>query len=274
VEAAAAEGISRVVITSTISAIGTADEGPADEDADYPDEGLGLTYADAKHQGEEEALEAGRGFGVEVVVVNPAYVLGVPVDDSQPGETSTRTVGGYLRGRLPAVIDAPMNFVDVEDAAVGHLLAAERGAPGERYILGGHNVGWVEFIDRIADISGVHHPMLVLPAEVARVARLRETLRLPGIMAAEGLELMSKDWRFSSEKAQSALGYQPRPLDETLRATVEWYQRLIEEGAFDDEEASGLSRASDALRTLERLGLLTGLRVAQRVAGRRLVAGK
>lgn len=274
VEAAAAEGVPRVVVTSTISAIGTADDGgPADEAADYPEDGLGLTYADAKHQGEEEALEAGRGFGVEVLVVNPAYVLGVPVDDSQPGETSTRTVGGYLRGRLPGVIDAPMNFVDVEDAALGHLLAAERGTPGERYILGGHNIGWVEFIDSIADIADVHHPMLVLPAEIARVARLRESLRLPGIMAAEGLELMSKDWRFSSEKARRELGYEPRPLDETLRATVEWYQRLISDGAFDDEEPSGLSRASDVLRVVERLGLLSGLQVAQRVAGRRLVAG-
>ncbi len=273
VEAAAAEGVPRVVVTSTISAVGTADEGPADEDAEYPENGLGLTYADAKHQGEEEALEAGAGFGVEVVVVNPAYVLGVPVDSSQPGETSTRTVGGYLRGRLPAVIDAPMNFVDVEDAALGHLLAAERGTAGERYILGGHNIGWVELIDSIADIAGVHHPILVLPAEIARVARLRETLRLPGIMAAEGYELMSMDWRFSSEKAGRELGYEPRPLDETLRATVEWYQELIAAGVFDDEEPSGLSRASDVLRTAQRLGLLTGLHVAQRVAGRRLVAG-
>lgn len=273
VEAAAAEGVGRVVVTSTISAVGTAEEGPADEEAEYPDDGLGLTYADAKHAGEEEALEAGEGFGVEVVVVNPAYVLGVPVDASLPGETSTRTVGGYLRGRLPAVIDAPMNFVDVEDAAEGHLLAAERGSPGERYILGGHNIGWVELIDRIADISGVHHPLLVLPPETARVARLRETLRLPGMMAAEGYELMAKDWRFSSAKAEGELGYHPRPLEETLRATVAWYRDLIAAGAFADEESSALSVASDVLRVAGRTGLLLGLRVAQRVAGRRLVAG-
>ena len=63
-----------------------------------------------------------------MVAVNPAYVLGVPVNRDQPGETSTRTIGNYLLGRLPAVVGAPMNFVDVEDVARGHLLAAEQRA--------------------------------------------------------------------------------------------------------------------------------------------------
>ena len=143
VEAAAAEGVRRVVLTSTISAIGTANgNGPADESTSYPEDWLGLAYPDSKHAGERAALEAAERHGVELVVVNPGYVLGVPVDRSQPGETSTRTIGNYLRGRLPGVLDAPMNFVDVEDVAAGQLLAAEHGKPGERYILGGVNLGW------------------------------------------------------------------------------------------------------------------------------------
>src|SRR3954447_5618584 len=143
VEAAAAEGVRRVVLTSTISAIGPAANGrPADESTDYPANWLGLAYPDSKHEGELAALDAGERHGVEVVVVNPAYLLGVPIDRSQPGETSTRTVGNYLRGHLPGVIGTPMNFADVADAARGHLLAADRGRPGERYILGGENVTW------------------------------------------------------------------------------------------------------------------------------------
>jgi dihydroflavonol-4-reductase len=110
VEAAAAEGVRRVVLTSTISVIGPAtDGGPADESTAYPEEWLHLAYPDSKHEGELAALEAGVRHGVDVVVVNPAYLLGVPVDRSQPGETSTRTVGNYLRRRLPAVIDAGMS---------------------------------------------------------------------------------------------------------------------------------------------------------------------
>src|SRR3954470_12216185 len=102
VEAAAAEGLRRVVVTSTISAIGTArGSEPADERTRYPADWLGLAYPDSKHEGERLALEAGERHGIEVVIVNPAYVLGVPVNRSQPGETSTRTIGNYLRGRLP-----------------------------------------------------------------------------------------------------------------------------------------------------------------------------
>src|SRR3954447_18912084 len=147
VEAAALEEVPKVVVTSTISAVGTAEGEPADEENPYPEEGLGLVYADAKRGGEREAIAAGERLGVEVVAVNPAYVLGVPVDRSQPGETSTRIVGNYLLGRLPAVVDGGTNIVHVEDVATGHLLAAERGEPGERYIVGGANLGWVELID-------------------------------------------------------------------------------------------------------------------------------
>src|SRR5947209_7046342 len=228
VEAAAAERVRRVVVTSTISAVGVPSGArPADEDTEYPPDWLGLTYPDSKHEGERAAFEAGERHGVEVVVVNPAYLLGVPVDRSQPGETSTRTVGNYLRCRLPAVIDSKMNFADVEDAARGHLLAAQKGKTGERYILGGKNMSWPALIDRVAEIGDTHYPVMVLPPEIARVARIRDALGIPGPMSVEGYELMSKDWRFSSRKAKRELGYEPRPLDETLRATVEWYEELI-----------------------------------------------
>src|SRR3954447_2538585 len=179
VEAAAAEGLERVVVTSTISAIGTANGAPADEETEYPEDWLGLAYPDSKHQGERAALDAGDRHGIEVVVVNPAYVLGVPVNRNQPGETSTRTVGNYLRGRLPGVINAPMNFADVVDAARGHLLAADKGEPGQRYILGGENMGWPQLVDHVADVSGHRHPVLVMPPETARVAQIREAMKLP-----------------------------------------------------------------------------------------------
>ena len=274
VEAAAAEGVRRVVLTSTISAIGTANgNGPADESTSYPSDWLGLVYPDSKHAGERAALEAANRHGIELVVVNPAYVLGVPVSPSEPGETSTRTIGNYLRGRLPAVIDAPMNFVDVEDVAAGHLLAAAHGRPGERYILGGENLGWPHLIDRVAELSGACYPIVVLPPGIGRVARFREALGLPGAISAEAFDLMGQDWRFTSKKAREELGYTSRPLDDTLRSTIEWYQRLMEHGAFEGCSESGLSRIADSVQMASRLGLLTPIRVGQRVVGRRLVAG-
>jgi dihydroflavonol-4-reductase len=274
VETAAAEGVRRVVLTSTISAIGTANgDGPADESTSYPEEWLGLVYPDSKHAGERAALEAAERHGVELVVVNPAHVLGVPVDRSQPGETSTRTIGNYIRGRLPGVLDAPMNFVDVEDVAFGHLLAADNGKSGERYILGGVNLGWVQLIDRVAELSGVRYPTLVLPISIRRLTRIREAAGLPGALSAEASNLMGQDWRFTSQKARDELGYTSRPLDDTLKATIDWYVELTEAGAFNDSRVSGLSRWTDSMRLASRLGLLTPLRGGQRVTGRRIVAG-
>src|SRR4051795_3178129 len=254
VEAAAAEGLKRVVVTSTISAIGPANGRPADENTEYPENWTGLAYPDSKHEGEREALEAGERHGIEVVVVNPAYVLGVPVNPDQRGENSTRTVGNYLRGRLPAVIDAPMNFVDVEDVASGHKLAAENGKPGERYILGAENLGWPQLIDRIADLSGVHFPVMVLPREVAWIARVREAIGLPGLVSTEGYELMGQSWMFSSRKAERELGYRAQPIEATLHATIDWYNELIEAGVFNDSGGSGMSRMAGGMRTARRGG--------------------
>ena len=274
VEAAALEKVPRVVLTSTISAVGTADGAPANEDNPYPEEGLGLVYADSKRAGEREAVAAGDRLGVEVVVVNPGYVLGVPVDRTQPGETSTRIVGNYLRGRLPGVLDAEINFVDVEDVATGHIQAAERGRAGERYILGGHNRHWAELIDMVAAAVDVHRPLVVIPRPIITVGRLRERLGLPGAISAEAYALMGQDWRFSSAKAKRELGYKPRPLKDTVQATADWYMELIRQGVFDDDERSALSSAAEGLALADRLGLLWAVRPAEAIVRRRLVAGR
>jgi dihydroflavonol-4-reductase len=274
VEAAAAAGCRRVVLTSTISAIGLPrDRRPADERTPYPREWLGLTYPDSKHEGERVALDAAIRHGVELIVVNPGYLLGTPLDPSQASGTSPRIVGNFLRGRLPAVIAAPMNFVDAEDVAAGHLLAAEYGRAGERYILGGRNATWPALIDRIAQLSGIHHPVVVLPRETARVARIRDALGLPGPLAAEGYELMAQDWRFSSAKAKRELGYRTRKLDQTLHATIDWYVDLIERRAFQNVHRSSLSTLAAGTRALSRLGLLEPVKLGQRMIGRRVIAG-
>jgi dihydroflavonol-4-reductase len=262
------------VLTSTISAVGLPSDGqPATERTEYPADWLGLTYPDSKHEGERAALEAGARHDVEVVVVNPAYLFGVPVDRAQPAHTSTRTIGNYLRGRLPAVIDAHMNFADVEDVAAGHLLAAEHGRPGERYILGAENLTWPALIDRVAELSGVHYPVVVMPPQIRRVARVRAALGLPGVVSVQGYELMAKDWRFSSTKAERELDYRTRPLDETLEATIRCYLELIDQGVFGDADRSAMSSLAGGMRRAGALGLLSPVRVGQRIVGRRVLAG-
>jgi dihydroflavonol-4-reductase len=272
VEAAAAERVGRVVVTSSVAGIGPAPpDRPGTEEDVYRGGGLGLTYPDAKHEGESEALAAGARLGVEVVVVNPSYVFGPPLDRSQPGETSTRMIGNYLRGRLPAVVDGETNIVDVRDVARGHLLAAERGRPGERYVLGGHDVRWVELLERVAELSGVRHPLVVLPPEAGAFARAAESLGLPGLVSAEGLVLMAQNWRYSSRKARRELGYRARALDRTLTDTIDWYRELIDGGGLGGDTPSPLSIAAGGVRLAGRTGLLGGVRVAERYLGRKLV---
>jgi dihydroflavonol-4-reductase len=273
VEAAAAEEVRRVVVTSSVAGIGPAPpDRPGTEDDFYRGGGLGLTYPDAKHEGEAEALAAGARLGIDVVVVNPSYVFGPALDRSTPGETSSRMIGNYLRGRLPAIVDGQTNAVDVRDVAKGHLLAAERGTPGERYVLGGHDLSWVELFERVARLSGVRNPLVVLPPETAAVARVAEGIGLPGLIPAEGLVLMAQNWRYSSRKARRELGYRARPLDRTLSDTIEWYRELIDSGRLGAGRPSPLSLAAVGVRLAGRAGLLRGLRAAEDRVGRRLLA--
>ena len=273
VEAAAAEDVQRVVVTSSVAGIGPAPPGKTGtEDDVYTGGGLGLAYPDAKHEGEAEALAAGARLGVEVVIVNPSYVFGVPVGESAPGETSTRMIGNYLRGRLPAIVDGETNVVDVRDVAKGHIRAAERGTAGERYVLGGHDTRWVDLFERVAELSGVRHPLLVLPREAGSLARAAEAAGLPSPVSAEGLVLMAQNWRYSSAKARRELGYRARVLDRTLADTIDWYRDLIDEGVLGRGRLSALSLAAAGMRVADRAGALGALRVAERYVGRRLVA--
>jgi dihydroflavonol-4-reductase len=272
VEAAAAEDVGRVVLTSSVAGIGPVPAGEVGTEEDwYRGGGLGMTYADAKHEGEAQAFAAAARLGVDLVVVNPSYVFGPPVDRSQPGETSTRAIGNYLRGRLPAVVDGQVNVVDVRDVASGHLKAAERGTAGERYVLGGHDLTWVELFQHVARLSGVHNPLAVIPTEAARAAELAETLRLPLPISSEGFVLMAQNWRYSSRKARGELKFRARSLDKTLGDTVRWYQELIDSGTLGAGRPSPLSLAAAGLRLAERVGALGGVRAAERYIGRRLL---
>jgi dihydroflavonol-4-reductase len=260
VEASAAAGLRRVVVTSTASAVGPAPPGE-DTREDTPYRSSGFVYMDSKHAGEVGALDAGRRSGIDVVVVSPTYTLGAAVDPRMRGAPSTRLVGNYLRGRLPAIVESWNNFVQVGDVARGHLLAAEHGRAGERYLLGGENLTWVAFVERLRAASQVDHPVVVLPRSVERLASRERLLGLPNPLPREALRLMAGDWRYASTRARHELGYVPRPIDEALAATVGWYRRLIADGSFAGAGASSVDRLSRVVRGARRVGVLPALRV-------------
>lgn len=274
VEAAARAGVTRVVHTSSVVAVGPATPGQlADETSLYRGGVLGLTYVDSKHEGEVEALAASLRLGVDLVAANPAYVIGVPADRTLQAASSARVLATFLHGGMPVIIDGLTNVVDVRDVAAGHLLVAERGRRGERYILGGTNIAWPQLVDRLAARTGRPLPALALPPELARFAHVQHLLRMPPVLTGGLLtRLAAPSWQYDSAKAVRDLGYAPRPLDETLDHIVAWADELSARG-LDCGTRPGARRGTRALSTARRLRLLDALSRLERRVGRRIVVG-
>ena len=218
-EEALEEGVKRVVHTSSAGAIGVAKpKGAADESTPFEIGHLGNAYVNSKHEAELEAFRFA-AHGLDVVIVNPTFVLGP--DD--PSRTSMGLVRRFCLGQIPAYVDGALNIVDVRDVAAGHLLADAKGEVGERYILGGRNFTFDRLFADLARISGVAPPALKLPRSVALAgARSAARIGLPLPTGPEEILSASLWWTYRNQKARNELGFQPRPHEETLHDAVEW----------------------------------------------------
>jgi len=223
--AARAAGVRRVVHTSSIVAVGASPSPYArDETAVWNLGPLRVPYVTTKRRAEEIALAAS-GADLEVVVVNPASVIGP--DDFTPSEFGT-LCRRFWRRRIPLHFGGGNNFVDVRDVARGHLLAAERGRAGERYILGGHNRSFTAFFGDLARVADRPIFRLWLPDALgAVVARFNDRLRgqrtSRSYLNAAQTRMLSLFFTFRCDKAARELGYRPRPLRQTLVETHEFW---------------------------------------------------
>ena len=251
-EAALDAGVERVVHTSSVAAIGPAEQGKtADETQPFTAGSLGIAYVNSKHEAEVEALRfAARGL--DVVSVNPTFVLG----PDAPSLSSMSLVKRYLTRQIPVYTDGGLNIVDVRDVAEGHLLADAKGKPGERYILGGRNFTLQRLFADLSRISGIAPPALRLPAPMAiggvEVAR---RIGIPLPVSREEVRSGTLWWTYRSTKAKRELGFEPRPHEETLEDAVRWQLAVL-----GDRVAIGrtpldvpLRAAGRALRVGERL---------------------
>ena len=212
--------VERVVFTSSVAAIGPAPRGKtADESQVFTAGHLGIPYVNSKHEAETEALRLA-AHGLPVVCVNPTFVHGR--GDVHGGSTSL--VRRFLLGRIPVYTDGAVNVVDVNDVARGHLLADEKGEPGERYILGNRNYTWDRLFADLARLSGVEPPPLKLPPPVA-LAFAELLARGPGRPPVSAVEVRSASqwWTYRNAKAKRELGWTTSPHEDTLEATVQWY---------------------------------------------------
>jgi dihydroflavonol-4-reductase len=219
-------GVGRIVYTSSVGAMGPAGnpQHPRTE-AHFlldGDDGRGdFRYARSKARGEQHALKAAEE-GMDVVVVNPGFVIG-------PGDVhrvSSWPVEECLRGVLRAVVRGGLSYVDARDVVTGMLQAEEHGVAGERYILTHPhgNLAYPDFFRLVGDVTGKRRRQVLLPVgAVAPPLALARILHLPLVPLDEAELRSGAYWWFTRpDKAQEQLGFETRPLEETIADTAAW----------------------------------------------------
>ncbi|HLF25140.1 MAG TPA: SDR family oxidoreductase [Anaerolineae bacterium] len=221
-DAAKRLGIRRVVFTSSAAAIGIVRGRPSTEDDPYHEQIVHFPYGHSKWLAEEIAREAAQA-GQDVTIVNPSVIVG-PRDLNWGAGSIIKEVAAR---RVPAVPPGGVNYVAVEDVVAGHIAAAERGRPGERYLLTGENLTHRQLMETVARVVGVKPPRFNLPrraipalAFAAAVAK-RMGLALP-IDAAQ-LRFSREFIWFDNSKARRELGLPHTPIEQAVREAYRWY---------------------------------------------------
>ncbi|MBV9917260.1 MAG: SDR family NAD(P)-dependent oxidoreductase [Solirubrobacterales bacterium] len=221
VRAAARAEVPRVVHTSSAATIGEPQGAIGHEET--PHRGWYLsTYERSKTEGERAAFEVGRHMGVEVVCVNPSSVQG-------PGRAggTARFLLAFLDGRLKVFVPTNVSLVDVADCIEGHLLAAEHGAAGERYLLNGMTLTITEALALASEVAGVGGKPRLLPRPLAIAAAssaeygFRLVRRRPPV-CREMVRTLLHGHRYDGSRATRELGLRYTNPRETVRRTVEW----------------------------------------------------
>lgn len=172
---------------------------------------------------EKQALWYCKHRNLPIVVVNPSLLLGSGDDRL----SSTNDVRLFLKGQIKVIPSGGLNLVDVRDAAAGLIGAMQKGVPGERYLLGGENLTFRQWIAHTAHLAGVKPPRFELPERVARIGAsfLRSLFPLVGKdfeLDDASIRMSSLFWYCDSTKARENLGFRTRPADETLRDTINY----------------------------------------------------
>jgi dihydroflavonol-4-reductase len=221
VNAARRAGVRRVVYTSSAAALGERAGTVGTESSEH--RGWFLThYERSKFEAEKAVMRAASSAGPEIVCVNPSSVQG-------PGRAggTTKLLRAFLNRRLPVYLDTRISLVDVDDCAAGHLLAEERGRPGERYVLNGATLEVADALALLGRLTGVEVRAKPLPkglalagaALIETAARLR---RRDAPLCREMVRALAHGHAYDGSRAARELGLRYTPVEDTLRRTIEW----------------------------------------------------
>lgn len=230
--AARVHAVETVVHTSTESVLIAANRGRApqivNEETECQLSEMAGPYCQGKLLAEQEAWRAWREHGQRIIVCNPTVPVG-------PGDhwltPPSRMLLGFLNGEYPAYLPSTLNVVDARDVAEGHWLAATRGEPGTRYVLGAHDVPLGKLLEALQQISGVPMPGRSVPYWLAYGAALVSELVAdyitgkPPAAPLTGVRLAGVPVRFDNRRTREVLAWQPRPLAETLQDAVADFRR-------------------------------------------------
>ncbi len=232
IEAAGVAGCKRIVYTSTVGCIGLPQtlkgaSVPTDEFAKVSKAQLTNHYKRSKWQAEEVAVEFARK-GLPVIIVNPSAPIGP--QDAKPTPTG-QIIVDFLNRKLPAYLDTGLNWVHVRDVAVGHILAAEKGRFGERYILGSAQGNWTmqDTLAVLEEITGIPSPKMRIPYWVAlAVAHVSEKVSgvtgKPPRAPLAGVRMAKAKMWFNPAKAIQELGLPQTPPKQAFADAVEWFR--------------------------------------------------
>ncbi|MZG30790.1 MAG: NAD-dependent epimerase/dehydratase family protein [Nitrospinae bacterium] len=226
-ESALEADVEKVVYTSTVGCIGLSRDGsPANEEQPMNTETLCNDYKLSKYQAEQVAHEL-YGRGLPVVIVNPSTPVGPR--DIKPTPTG-KIILDFLDRKMPAYIDTGLNLIDVADCARGHILAEEKGQPGERYILGNKNMSLKEILLALETLTGLKAPTIKMPYWVAYTAGLacewfsNTITHQPPSVPLAGVKMAKHFMYFDSSKAVRELGLPQNPVESALEQAVNWFK--------------------------------------------------
>ena len=223
-EAAKRAGVEQFIYTSTVATIAVDRRTLPNEATESSLNEMVGHYKRSKWLAEREALNAAKA-GLPVIVAMPTTPVGPW--DWKPTPTG-KIILDFLNGKMPGYVETGLNFVGVEDCAAGHLLVADKGKIGERYLLGGENLTLKQMLDALAQITGLPASKRKIPHGLALGLAYVETgfSRLIGReprIPVEGVKIARHRMFVDCSRAQRELGFQPEPVAAALERAVRWY---------------------------------------------------